>query len=1416
MQSSSASRKAKSKRDLGCATRRAVAAVIESLEHRTLLTTTVTPIADTFVRNNNFALTNFGASPLLFVENGTNGDSRIAFLKFDISQFTTIPSAILELSGSLLNDLGTPADTAVYPVADTSWDQGNGNIVDSTGEGFDTNPVPADAMTWSNQPAIGTTPIATATITRDSFQTYTFDVTSYLQQQLSAGNTVVSLAVEDITPTQEPVEFLSSKSSSIAGSGPQLVVADANPAPPTAFVSAPDVTAASDPDTELVTVTYSGSAPIDPSTIGPGNITVTPYTGGTGLSVALSGAPVQNADGSIVATYAVSDPGGAFTTADNGNFVVAVQANTANSVADLNGLGVTAATGSFNVSVGDTAAPTSAIAAPGITSAGGSTYSLTVTYNDNVAINASSIDLENVSLTGPIGPLSITGMTLNPSTNAAQIAATYTFTAPNGAWSAADDGQYTVTLDSGQVFDTAGNMAAENSANFNVSIPTPLIATVSAPNINTPGGATQAVTVVYSDNVAVDTQGITTSNIMVAGPGGAELNVTGVNVSGSGQLVTADYTVAAPGGAWAASDNGIYTITLPANAVTDASNDPLAAANATFSVNAAVVVIPPPTAVISAPAVSTAGGASEAITVVYTGSVPISIASIGTSNISVSGPAGPLTVTNFTVSGSGKTVTAVYTVAAPDGSWDATDDGTYNIALDANQVTDTSGNAAVVTFGSFAVNVPLPDPNDTTFNGGNPVTYPFVAQATATEPDGAILLVGYEQTASGQNEGVVECLNANGTVDTSFGTNGQVVTPAGNDQWFALTMQGANDFVVAGTDSGDFALARYNFNGSLDPTFGSQGVELTGFGSATDVAYSVALSPTGQIVAAGTANNCFAFARYDANGNIDNSFGEGGRQILDTGAATEAIGAVTVQNDGMVVGAGSSGASIDVVRLTASGDLDSTFNGDGLVAVPGLAADTSGTGADYTMGLALQGNGQIVVANRTAAGHFGVVRLNTDGTVDTTFGSDGLASADFGGEDEADSVVIQDSGAILVVGTSLQNSDPFTAVAALDSSGKLITTFGNDGMATFASATGSTTRELHIGQLVLRAFGSATTNGKLLVGASSAGGTQTVSSSLLRIIVPGTTSAPGIQETLLGVFGIVNGKQVNLKVALNSTQKAVFSLSGGTGTALQSGDEIHLEITSISGSVLSMTVTHGGTVTFSDIDVTGNLKGFHAPAGLLSGTLSVSGSVGNAVLGAIQGNVTIANGVSSFTGGNLAGTFSAAGSVGRLSLGAVSGNVDVTGNLANLSAGAVSGTIYSGGALGHAKVGSVTGQIVAATGIGSLYAASLDKATILAGANLGSDGLLGGTGSAMDTYGAGDIDLLHVAGAISASFIGAGVNPVDGIFGNGNDTSAGASLIKSIFAASADSTTRFESSAFGIARLPKKLVITTDPRFIVL
>src|SRR5439155_1317723 len=128
--------------------------------------------------------------------------------------------------------------------------------------------------------------------------------------------------------------------------------------------------------------------------------------------------------------------------------------------------------------------------------------------------------------------------------------------------------------------------------------------------------------------------------------------------------------------------------------------------------------------------------------------------------------------------------------------------------------------------------------------------------------------------------------NTNGTLDATFGTGGKVTTAVGtsDDAAYALAIQADGKLVAAGaTDDGsnyDFALVRYNANGSPDTTFGTGGKVTTAIGTRDDVASAVAVQADGKLVAAGDTgdggNNYFALARYNANGTLDATFGTGG------------------------------------------------------------------------------------------------------------------------------------------------------------------------------------------------------------------------------------------------------------------------------------------------------------------------------------------------------------------------------------------------------------------------------------------------------------------------------------------------------------------------------------------------------------
>lgn len=177
---------------------------------------------------------------------------------------------------------------------------------------------------------------------------------------------------------------------------------------------------------------------------------------------------------------------------------------------------------------------------------------------------------------------------------------------------------------------------------------------------------------------------------------------------------------------------------------------------------------------------------------------------------------------------------------------------------------------------------------------------------------------------------------------------------------------------------------------------------------------------------------------------------------------------------------------------------------------------------------------------------------------------------------------------------------------------------------------------------------------------------------------------------------------------------------------------------------------------------------------------------------------------------------SASGGSGRVTL----GNVLVNGSIGSVVASNVdlAGTFSVQGAAGQVTLGNVAGGTLAATGnLGNITLAALSAGRILSGANPGGDGVFAGASDADDTFGAGSIRSVRVRGAITGSVVGAGVNPVDGVFGDGNDQIVGGTVssIGSIAAGSADANTRFEAGAFGKARLPSPVTPASDPRFVI-
>jgi len=298
-----------------------------------------------------------------------------------------------------------------------------------------------------------------------------------------------------------------------------------------------------------------------------------------------------------------------------------------------------------------------------------------------------------------------------------------------------------------------------------------------------------------------------------------------------------------------------------------------------------------------------------------------------------------------------------------------------------------------------------------------------------------------------------------GVLDPSFGTNGVVTTDlGGSDEARALAVQRDGKIVAAGmTGVGgrtDFALARYNADGSLDGTFGDGGMVTTGFG-AVDIARAIALQTDDKIVVAGSSaaypKSNFALARYDVSGHLDPSFGDSGIVVTGFGVMDSAQD-LAIQPDGKIVAIGSSCAgstcSIALARYNTDGSLDeSSFGGNGKVTT--LVGQRSG--AD---GVVLQADGRIVVAGYADLGGtestvVAVARYKTDGNLDPEFGEDGVVTTDFGGfYDHAYAVIVQRDRKLVVAGSSgtLPNTD--FMLARYNDDGTLDLAFGDGGKVT--------------------------------------------------------------------------------------------------------------------------------------------------------------------------------------------------------------------------------------------------------------------------------------------------------------------------------------------------------------------------------
>jgi uncharacterized delta-60 repeat protein len=304
----------------------------------------------------------------------------------------------------------------------------------------------------------------------------------------------------------------------------------------------------------------------------------------------------------------------------------------------------------------------------------------------------------------------------------------------------------------------------------------------------------------------------------------------------------------------------------------------------------------------------------------------------------------------------------------------------------------------------------------------------------AADPNGGFVVVGrVDATGTNRDFGVVRYTDE-GEPDTRFDGDGIVTTDfAGQpDQANSVAVQPDGKIVVAGQATtggpilpdGDFALARYNTDGTPDMSFDGDGLVLTDLGTTTDVARAVAIRPDGRIVVAGTADGDVALVRYTDQGEVDDSFGDHGKRVTDFGSDDFANG-IALTGDGHILVAGhtlGAGLNLDfaLARYTAEGELDMQFGTGGIVK-------TDFGGDDFAENLTMQPDGRIVVVGRDTSAtilDMAVVRYRDDGSLDSGFGDHGKVTADFHGKGEfGQDVALQPDGKIVAAGYTANGTD---------------------------------------------------------------------------------------------------------------------------------------------------------------------------------------------------------------------------------------------------------------------------------------------------------------------------------------------------------------------------------------------------------
>lgn len=337
---------------------------------------------------------------------------------------------------------------------------------------------------------------------------------------------------------------------------------------------------------------------------------------------------------------------------------------------------------------------------------------------------------------------------------------------------------------------------------------------------------------------------------------------------------------------------------------------------------------------------------------------------------------------------------------------------------------------------------------DSSFNTDGKVKKPAGnANAVTVQPDGKIIAGG--SSAAGFT---LVRYKANGFIDKSFGDNGKAIADFGNDATVnSIALKASGKIIAAGTTGKDFAIAKFNSDGLLDSSFGTNGTVTTHFNGQGSTANFVIIQPDNKILAVGSSDRGsgeltrIALARYNPDGSLDNSFGEGGKIFKHFNDNGFDFGtSIVLQPGGKIVMVGyafNNRYDFALARYKPNGDDDSSFGTNGSVL-------TDFGDFDLALGAAVQSDGKIVAAGYSDFFSSKVIlaRYTKNGKLDSSFGVNGKVIIAFNGiSDRAYGIAVQADDKVVIAGASYNGSDNDFALARFRKNGLPDNNFGNDG-----------------------------------------------------------------------------------------------------------------------------------------------------------------------------------------------------------------------------------------------------------------------------------------------------------------------------------------------------------------------------------